>query len=474
MATIRERKSSMRSPRSRSSPYADRYENKSHPDPELSRVSQTYDAIGQRLSLNDPARTTRYTYDITCLLTYDQSSGSNSYNITYTYDPVGNRLAKIAGGVPTTNTYDVANELVTSKSSNGTTTNTWDANGNLLINSAPSNQLTTYTWDFENRMTQASLPSGIVDTFEYDGDGKRVQKVDSSGTSNFLWDGENILLETDSSNIVQVVNTIEPDIYGNNLSQIRSGITSILLFDGCGNTTQLIGSTGLITDSYILDSFGNSILIQGSTANPYRFNGHFGYFLDQDIIKYSIRSSFYSSNFGRFISIDPFPTINPYLYSMNNSLLYIDPSEMKALIWNHADDCPPKFPNPEPIGILCPGEKLVPWPNFAYGKFCGANRVAPCPPILSGNDCVDDCCEVHDCCLKRRGTSWNDPVCARPLCRCALKVMVSAPFQSYCRFARKPLCCRRAASMIAAAFCILAKIPLGGSLRSDPISINLS
>lgn len=42
-------------------------------------------------------------------------------------------------------------------------------------------------------MSQAASPSGIVDTFKYDGDGMRVQKVDSTGTSNFLSDGKNIL-----------------------------------------------------------------------------------------------------------------------------------------------------------------------------------------------------------------------------------------------------------------------------------------
>ena len=112
----------------------------------------------------------------------------------------------------TTSSYDAANELTNSKSNAGVTTSittyTSDAAGNLLTSLSPSNQRTTNTWDFENRLTQVALPSAIVDTFTYNGDGQRVQKIDSTGTTKHVWDGQNILLETDASNIIQVVYTL--------------------------------------------------------------------------------------------------------------------------------------------------------------------------------------------------------------------------------------------------------------------------
>ena len=245
----------------------------------LSSFNYTYDPVGNRQRVVEASgNRVTWTYDKTYQLTNEQRSGSNSYNITYTYDPVGNRLAKIAGGVPTTNTYDAANELITSQSSNGTTTNTWDANGNLLITSAQSNQLTTYTWDFENRMTQAALPSGIVDTFEYDGDGKRVQKVDSTGTSIYIWDMTNVLAESNAISVIQAVYTLEPTRFGNLISQRRSGLTSLYLLDGIGSTRQLPESNGNVTDSYIFDSYGKSVIESGSTTNPFRFKGMIGYY----------------------------------------------------------------------------------------------------------------------------------------------------------------------------------------------------
>ena len=55
--------------------------------------------------------------------------------------------------------------------------------------------------------------------------GQRVQKQDSTGTIKHVWDGQTILLETDGSNIIQVVYTLEPLIYGNLDSQRRAGAT---------------------------------------------------------------------------------------------------------------------------------------------------------------------------------------------------------------------------------------------------------
>ena len=118
-----------------------------------------------------------------------------------------------------------------------------------------------------------ALPSAIVDTFTYNGDGQRVQKIDSTGTTKHVWDGQNILLETDASNIIQVVYTLQPMLYGNLISQRRSGTTSFYLFDGLGSTTQLANSTGSVTDSYLYDSFGNILLTSGSTTNPLRYIG---------------------------------------------------------------------------------------------------------------------------------------------------------------------------------------------------------
>jgi hypothetical protein len=84
-----------------------------------------------------------------------------------------------------------------------------------------------------------------VDTFTYNGDGQRVQKQDSTGTNNHVWDGQNMLLETNASDVIQVVYALEPVLYGNLISQSRGGVDSFYLFDALGSVRQLANVSGV-------------------------------------------------------------------------------------------------------------------------------------------------------------------------------------------------------------------------------------
>src|SRR5262249_18213049 len=156
--------------------------------------------------------------------------GANAYTITHSYDPVGNRLAERDGGSPTTFAYDAANQLLTQKDSTGTTTYLFDANGNQARAIAPAGGRTTWTWGYENRLTTVRLPAGVPNTFTYNADDKRVQKQDSSGTAKAIWDLQNILLETNQGDATQVLYTLQPEVYGNLVSQIRNSATNYYHF----------------------------------------------------------------------------------------------------------------------------------------------------------------------------------------------------------------------------------------------------
>ena len=302
----------------------------------LSSFSYALDAVGNRKRVVEvTGNRVTWTYDNTYQLTNEQRSGSNSYNITYTYDPVGNRLALINGGVRTTSTYDAANELIKTQAIAGVTTITYDANGNTLLSRDPSNNRTSYTWDFENRMTQAALPLAIVDTFIYNGDGQRVQKQDSNGTTKHVWDAQNIVLETNGSNAIQVVYTLQPRVHGNLISQRRNGTTSFYLFDGMGSTTQLTDASGAVTGSYLYHSWGNVLLATNTTVNWFRFIGQLGYYYDSDTQSNYIRNRHFLPAIGRFVSTDPLTRniaaasatfAQSYDYADNNPVNFVDPS----------------------------------------------------------------------------------------------------------------------------------------------------
>jgi RHS repeat-associated protein len=240
------------------------------------------------------------------------------------------------GGAATTSVYNAANELSTSQTSAGVTTYAFDGDGNLLTSVAPGNQITTNSWDGENRLTRVALPSGVVDTFTYNGDGQRVQKQDSTGTTNHVWDGENILFETTGGNTIQVVYTLEPEVYGNLVSQSRGGSDSFYLFDALGSARQLASSAASVTDTYLYDSFGNVLIESGMTVNPFRYIGRLGYYFDPDTSGFVIRVRMYSAAQARFLSRDPMGRWggdgNPYRYVENNPLGLIDPTGMQAQI----------------------------------------------------------------------------------------------------------------------------------------------
>jgi RHS repeat-associated protein len=298
------------------------------------------DGVGNRLHVvESTGNRVTWTYDKTYQLRNEQRSGSNGYNITYTYDPVGNRLVEINGGARTTSTFDAANQLAKTHTVGGVTTYTSDAAGNLLTARNPSNQRTTNTWEHENRLTRVLLPSSVPNTFVYNGDGQRVQKQDSTGTTKHAWDGQNILLETDGSNVIQVVYTLEPMLDGNLISERRSGTTSFYLFDALGSTTQLVSNAGAVTDRYVYDSWGNILLTTGSSTNWFRYVGHLGYYFDNDVTRYYIRARYYDPASGRFISRDQFwqqasagtgAGLQTYSYARNDSATFVDPSEFFA------------------------------------------------------------------------------------------------------------------------------------------------
>jgi RHS repeat-associated protein len=214
--------------------------------------------------------------------------------------------------------------------------------------SAPGNQLTTNTWDGENRLTRVALPSGTVNSFAYDADGQRVQKLDSTATTNFIWDGQNVVLETEANDTIQVAYTLEPKRYGNLISQSRGGLDSSYLFDALGSTRQLTSDLGVVTDSYLYDSFGNVVSAVGMTVNLFRFLGKRGYYFDVDSGNLHVRARWYTPGLGRFMSIDPlFPQfalqgtiaigLNAFLYALNDPPNEVDPSGLDVKLQGSGD-----------------------------------------------------------------------------------------------------------------------------------------
>lgn len=97
----------------------------------------------------------------------------------------------------TTSTYDAANRLLTEITPSGTSTFTFDADGNRTQQETPAGDLTTLTWDSQNRNIAVELPSLTIVTSVFNSDHNKVQRDDGTDVTNFLWDFKDLILETD-------------------------------------------------------------------------------------------------------------------------------------------------------------------------------------------------------------------------------------------------------------------------------------
>jgi len=208
-----------------------------------------------------------WTYDALNRLTREQRSGTNAYDLTYTYDAVGNRATKLTGAVTSTYSYDAADELTLEDAAGTLTTSTYDANGNTLSRNA-AGSITTMTWGYEDELTVVQTPAGARVTMTYDGTHMRRRREEGDSTAKYLWDGTQILLETDAGDTTVARYTLAPFGYGDLLSQRRSNASSFYHFDAIGSTRALTAADQSTTDTYLYEAFGTLRTSSGTTTNP--------------------------------------------------------------------------------------------------------------------------------------------------------------------------------------------------------------
>ncbi|MBL8820598.1 MAG: hypothetical protein JNL58_31540 [Planctomyces sp.] len=273
-------------------------------------------------------------------------------------------------------------------------------------------------------------------------------------TTTFVWDPVNdcVISELDGTGATQAVYTNEPQQYGGVLSQRRGSTSSFLHADALGTTRLLTSTAGVTTDTYLFDAWGNPVSSTGSTVNPFRWVGRYGYYTDNATGLVYVRARMYAPTIARWVSVDPIGFID----GANRYLPYfvpatIDPSGTFALDAQKAVCCSITkvrirvrgFPilslnivaTPSQVTVMPqPGETAddackriakshVPDAEYNgmytscacsngidYGCYCGPNREAPCdrngdpesPLTPAPIDDIDRACTEHDCCLRSK------------------------------------------------------------------------
>ena len=332
--------------------------------------STSYDILGRATNATDSIAVAReWLYNSRSELAA-ANIGTNRYG--YAYDAIGNRLWSAESAA--TNTYS-ANSLnqYTLCASASLREFSYDADGNLL-----SDGEFTYAYDAESRLlsvTAAALTNGAIRVINaYDHRHRRIRKTvqrlystippppspptgtqewQTIETHTFIWDGNNIVLETiafadGSTRICEYFWGLDKS----GTEQGAGGVGGLLLvsitdsqptnsptppltnsqlytpfYDHNGNIVRYVSEAGAVAAQYLYDPYGNVVVASGPLADQFAF-GFSTKYHDRETALVSYLMRFYNPPYGRWLNRDPIGEDggeNLYAFCGNSPIGYFDP-----------------------------------------------------------------------------------------------------------------------------------------------------
>ncbi len=224
--------------------------------------------------------------------------------LNYSYDANGNRTSmnRPSVNLPMPNavsntSYNSANQMLSFNDKNIT----YDNNGNMtsVTNSCGT---TNYTWDVRNRLVGInsfnSDCSPLTVSFKYDALGRRIEKTINGETTQYLYDGLDIVQEIKNglvyANYIRTLNIDEP------LARITQNAVRYYQTDALGSVIALTDENGVVKTTYSYDPFGNTTIAGEASDNPFQYTGR----ENDGTGFYYYRARYYSPELQRFISED--------------------------------------------------------------------------------------------------------------------------------------------------------------------------
>ena len=286
-----------------------------------------YDALSRRASLARPnGVTTSHSYDEAGRLTrifHRNTQGQAIEDFNYTYN-LNNEIEMISSLTPhrlmpaakTASTASAANRIAEF----GSTTFGHDFEGQT-ITKADDQSTNTYEWDARGRLKKVTLPDNRIISYSYDALGRRASRAANGLTTNFLYDGDDVVIDKSSDG--SATDYLNGSRIDEKLRQTDGGAgTFYFIQDRLQSTAALADSNGSVIERFQYEAYGDSA---ASALTRYGYTGR-----ERDtatgLIYY--RARWYDQQQGRFISEDPIGFeggINLYNYVSNNPVSSIDP-----------------------------------------------------------------------------------------------------------------------------------------------------
>jgi RHS repeat-associated protein len=305
-----------------------------------------YDVASRRTSLTYPnGIVASYVYDNVNQLTgISYALGQTTLgDLTYVYDAAGN-VVTVGGSwarasLPpalTSASYDAANRIAAW----GGVSSTYDMNGNLT-----NDGTNTYTWNVRNQLV--GLSGGTSASFQYDAFGRRRAKAIGSTTTNFFYDGWNLVQELTSGG-TPIANLLTGLAIDETFTRTDAAGAGTLLTDAINSIVETADASGVLQTHYTYEPFGATTISGTSSTNAQQFTSR----ESDGTGLYGYRARFYSPRLQRFVSEDPLGLnagMNVYAYTQNQPTRFTDPFGLQTYnrtagpVWSKPEGGPEPF-----------------------------------------------------------------------------------------------------------------------------------
>lgn len=115
------------------------------------------------------------------------------------------------------------------------------------------------------------------------------------------------------------------------VAEKRNGVRTFHRHDPLGSTIGLVNEAGTTTDTYTYWPYGTLQSSTGSTQQPWKLGGQWGYYTDSATHSY-VRARKLRKDLGRWLTVDPLWPLRPsYSYGSSSPVTSIDPLGLKPV-----------------------------------------------------------------------------------------------------------------------------------------------
>ncbi|EJM83803.1 MULTISPECIES: RHS repeat-associated core domain-containing protein [unclassified Pseudomonas] len=236
---------------------------------------------------------------------------------SFAHDPAGNLLMQNRPGVAAVK----GNRLLMQ----GDRHYDYDAFGNLIRERRGTGQklVTEYAYDCQHRLVSVTTPDGRCASYRYDAFGRRIAKTVDGKTTEFFWQGDNLVAESSREHYRSYV--YEPGTF-RPLAMLdgkgpRKACPFYYQLDHLGTPQELTDFGGEIVWSAKYNAYGKVTRLAfgggEQLEQPLRFQGQ--YFDAESGLHYN-RHRYYDPEVGRYLTPDPVKLaggLNGYRYALN-------------------------------------------------------------------------------------------------------------------------------------------------------------